>query len=192
MDEPDENQNSPESDMEMEDEFTNQADELHICKGYVQAEALALNQLTIKRAHEAGVGESMLKLSVDVLSGIEQLGMKENNYEDMAKIIEIVQEATSTLQKRYHAPNIKIGSFVTPDTGASNTVYITEYGIILEAIDQINGIEVRKTDPAEIWRYLYEPLKVVENIISTFIAVAEKHKAIKDDWIRSFQRIRGL
>jgi hypothetical protein len=37
---------TPESDMEVEDEFANQEDDLHICKGYVQPEVLPLNQLT--------------------------------------------------------------------------------------------------------------------------------------------------
>lgn len=71
-------------------------------------------------------------------------------------------------------------------------IYLSEYGIILEIIDPVNGREVRDTDPIEIWRYLYWPSKIVENTVSTFIAVAEKHKAIKDDWILSFQRIKDL
>jgi hypothetical protein len=40
---------------------------------------------------------------------------------------------------------------------------------------------VSHIDSQEIWRYLYGPSKIVDNIVSMLIAVAEKHKSIKDD-----------
>ncbi len=61
--EPDEYQSSPESEIEMENEFADQEDDLHICKGYVQPETLPLNQLTIKRAQNVGIGVPLLKFS---------------------------------------------------------------------------------------------------------------------------------
>ena len=49
-------------------------------------------------------------------------------------------------------------------------------------------MEVETIDAMEIWRYLYPPTRIIENIISTIIAVAEKHKNIENDWVLSFQR----
>ena len=165
---------------------------LHVWNEYVKVQALSLDHSTIKRAREAGIGELLLELSTDVLASVEQLGIRGYNYEDMAKIVGAIQHAISPFQKLYHGPNIEIGSFNSPDTGALNIVYLSEYGITLETIDQVNGREVRDTDPIEIWRYLYWPSKIVENVVSTMIAVAEKHKSIKNDWILSFQRIGDL
>jgi hypothetical protein len=163
----------------------------YVWSDYVDVHSLTLDQSTIIRAREAGIGELLRELSRDALAAIRRLGIREYNYEDMAKIVGAVQNVVLSLQKRYHAPHIEIGSFVSPDTGALNTVYLSEFGI-LETIDQVNGREVCDTDPVEIWRYLYWPSKVVENVVSTMIAVAEKHKRINEDWILSFQRINDL
>jgi hypothetical protein len=165
---------------------------LHICKGYVEAEDLPIDQTTITRAQEVGISDLLLDGTENFLKGLEQLRIRENNYEEMAKIVNVLQDTFHPIQKKFHAPNIEIGSFVSPDTGALNTVYLTEYSIILETVDQINDIEVRDTDTSEIWRYLHPPSRIVENMVSTMIAVAEKHKDIKNDWIFSFKRIRDL
>jgi hypothetical protein len=164
----------------------------YVWSEYVKVQPLTLDHSTIRRAREAGIGELLIELSRDVLSAIQQLGIREYNYEDMAKIVGVVQNAISTLQKQYHGPYIEIGSFTSPDTGTLNTVYLSEYGIVLETIDQVNGREVINIDPVEIWRYLYWPSKIVDNVVSTMIAVAEKHKSINHDWILSFQRISDL
>ena len=128
MNEPDEHQTSPESDMEVEDEFANQEHDLHICKGYVEAKPIPLDYSTIMRAQEIGIVDALLKCVENFLVGLEQLRIKENNYEEMAKIIGVIQDTFLPIQKRFHAPNIEIGSFVSPDTGALNTVYLSEYG----------------------------------------------------------------
>ena len=178
--------------MNPEQDPENRAKNVHLCEGYVRAEPLQLDHSTIERARKAGIGELLLKLSKDVLAAIEQLGIRENNYEDMSRFIDVLQEKLAPIQERFHTPNIVIGSFVSPDTGASDTIYLTEFGIILETVDPINGGEVRKSDPNEIWRYLYPPSQIVENIVSMLIAVAEKHKSIKDEWILSFKGITDL
>ena len=190
--ESDEYRTSPESEMDLEDELADQEHDLHICNGYVEAKPMPLDYSTIMKAQEIGIIDSLLKCAENFLVGLEQLRIKENNYEEMAKIVSLLQDICRPIHKIFHAPNIVIGSFVSPDTGALNTVFLTEYGIILETVDPIKGREVRDSDPSEIWRYLYEPRKIVENVVSTFIAVAEKHKSIRDDWILSFQRIRDL
>ena len=164
----------------------------YVWNEYINVQALSLDHSTIKRAREAGIGKSLEELSRDVVAAVQQLGIREYNYEDMAKIVGAVQNAILPFQTRYHGANIEMGSFISPDTGALNTVILSEYGIVLETIDQVNGREVRDTGPVEIWRYLYWPSRIVENVVSTMIAVAEKHKSINDDWILSFQRINEL
>lgn len=170
----------------------NDAKNVHVCEGYVKAETLQLNHSTIERAQKAGIGGLIFKLFTDIMAAVEQLEIKENTYEDVAKIVKVVQNTVSPILERYHTPGIELASFVSPDTGVLNLVYLSEYGIFLQAADQIGETEVRATDAMEIWRYLYPPSKIIENIISTMIAVAEKHKNIKNDWILSFQKIMNF
>jgi hypothetical protein len=192
MSEPDEHQTLPESDMEMEDEFANQEDDFHICKGYVQPEALPLNQLTIKRARHAGLGVPLLNFSKGFLTGTDQMEIKENTYDDLAKIIDLLKDLALPLLGNYRAPNVEIGSFMSPDTGLMNVIYLSrmQSGIII--VEENGHTIASNMNSQEIWRYLYEPSKIVENIVSMLIAVADKHKSIRDDWIGSFQKIRDL
>jgi hypothetical protein len=119
----------------------------YVWNEYINVQALSLDHSTIKRAREAGIGKSLEELSRDVVAAVQQLGIREYNYEDMAKIVGAVQNAILPFQTRYHGANIEMGSFISPDTGALNTVILSEYGIVLETIDQVNGREVRDTDP---------------------------------------------
>jgi hypothetical protein len=194
MSEPDEHQTLPESDTEMEDEFDNQEHDLHICKGYVQPEALPLNQLTIKRTQNAGIGVPLLNFSKGFLAGIHQMQIKENKYNELAKIVDLLKDLAFLLLKNYGAPNVEIGSFVSPDTGLGNVIYLSSMkgGIIIVTMDKNSHTKVNDTNSKEIWRYLHGPSKIVANIVSMLITVAEKHKRIKDDWISSFQKIREL
>jgi hypothetical protein len=193
MSETDEHQTSPESDMEIEDDFADQVDDLHICKGYVQPEVLPLNQSTIKRAQCAGTGVPLLNFSKEFLTGIVQMQIKENTYDELAKIVDLLKDLALPLLKNYGAPNVEIASFVSPDNGL-NTVYLSSMHseIIIVTMDENGHTIVSDTKSQEIWRYLYQPSKIVENIVSMLIAVAEKHKSVKDDWISSFQKIRLL
>lgn len=186
----DKHQTSPESNMETDDEFTNQEDDLHNCKGYVQPEALPLNQLTIKRAQYAGIGVLLLNFSEDFLAGINQMQIKENTYDELAKIIDLLKDLAFPLLRKYGAPNVVIGSFVSPDTGLENVIYLSSSHseIIIVTTDENGQPIVSDTNSQEIWRYLNEPSKIVINIVSMLIAVAERHKRIKDDWISSFRR----
>lgn len=176
----------------MEDEFGNQEHNLHTCKGYVQPEALPLNQSTIKRAHYAGIGTSLLNFSEGFLAGMNQM-QKENTYDELAKIVDLLKDLAFPLLKNYGAPNVEIASFVSPDNGL-NIIYLSSMhsGIIIVTTDENGHPIVSDTNSQEIWRYLYGPSKIVENIVSMLIAVAEKHKSVKDDWISSFQKIRDL
>jgi hypothetical protein len=192
MNEPDEHQTLPESEIGMEDEFASQEDDLHICKGYVQPEALPLNQLTIERARHAGLGVPLLNFSKGFLAGINQMQIKENTYDDLANIIDLLKDLALPLLGNYRAPNVEIGSFMSPDTGLMNVIYLSrmQSGIII--VEENGHTIVSNINSQEIWRYLYEPFKIVENIVSMLITVAEKHKSIRDDWISSFQKIRDL
>ena len=178
----------------MKDEFANQEDELHICKGYVQPEALPSNQLTIKRAQYAGISIPLLNFSEGFLAGINQMQIKENTYDELAKIVDLLKDLAFPLLENYGAPNVEIGMFVSSDTGLGNVIYLSsmQRGIIIVTIDENGHTTVNNANSQEIWRYLYGPSKIVENIVSMLIAVAEKHKSIKDDWISSFQKIKDL
>ena len=173
-------------------QLDNDAKNVHVCEGYVKAETLKLDHSTIERAQKAGIGGLISKLFTDIMAAVEQLEIKENTYEDVAKIVMVIQDTVSPVLERYHAPRIELASFISPDTGALNSVYLSEYGMVLQTEDQIGEMEVIATDAMEIWRYLDPPSKIIENIISTMIAVAEKHKNIKNDWILSFQRVTEL
>jgi hypothetical protein len=177
----------------MKDEFANREDELHICKEYVQPEALPLNQLTIKRAQYVGIDVLLLKFSEDFLAGINLMRVNENTYDELAKIVDLFKDLALPLLKNYGAPNVEIASFVSPDNGL-NIVYLSSMhsGIIIVSMDENGHPIVSDTNSPEIWRYLNEPSKIVENIVSMLIAVAERHKKLKDDWISSFQKIRDF
>lgn len=76
----------------------------HICNGYVQAEHLPLNQSTAIRAQKTGIGGLMFKFFTDILVAVEQLEIRENTYEDVAKIVKVVQDTVSPILERYPAP----------------------------------------------------------------------------------------
>jgi hypothetical protein len=180
------------SDIGIEDEFGNPEHNLHTCKGYVQPETLSLNQFTIKRARYAGIGEPLLNFSNGFLAGINQMQINENTYDELAKIVDLLKDLALPLLGNYRAPNVEIGSFMSPDTGLMNVIYLSrmQSGIII--VEENGDTIVSNTNSQEIWRYLYEPFKIVENIVSMLITVAEKHKSIRNDWISSFQKIRDL
>jgi hypothetical protein len=191
--ESDEYQTSSEAEMEIDDEFAGQEPALHICNGYVHPDVLPLNQFTIKRAQHAGLGVPLLNFSKEFLTGIDQMQINENTYDELAKIVDLLKDLALPLLKNYGAPDVEIASFVSPDNGL-NTVYLSSMhnGIIIVTTDEDDHPIVSDTNSQEIWRYLYGPSKIVENIVSMLIAVAEKHKSVKDDWISSFQKIKNL
>lgn len=92
----------------------------------IRLPALALDHLTIKRARPVGIEKLLLEFARDGMAAVQQLGIREYNYEDMARIVGALQNAISPFQKRYHGPNIEIGSFISPDTGALNTIYLSD------------------------------------------------------------------
>ena len=85
----------------------NDAKNVHVCEGYVRVEILKLDHSTIERAQKAGIGELLSKLFTDILAAVEQLEIRENTYEDVARIVKVVQETVSPILERYHAPEIE-------------------------------------------------------------------------------------
>jgi hypothetical protein len=41
----------------------------------------------------------------------------------------------------------------------------------------------------EIWRYLADPLRIVEAVISAIIAYAERYQSVKDDWLFTLEDV---
>ena len=71
MNEINEHQTSPQSDMEVEDEFANKHD-LPVSKGYVEAKPMPLDYSTIMRAQEIGIVDSLSECVENFLVGLEQ------------------------------------------------------------------------------------------------------------------------
>ncbi len=44
----------------------------------------------------------------------------------------------------------------------------------------------------EIWRYLNNPLHIIESVISAIIAYAEKHRAVKEEWLFTLEDIEEI
>ena len=62
-------------------------------------------------------------------------------------------------------------------------------GYIMVKEDENGEPTVRITKTSEIWRYLSEPLHVIEAVISAIIAYAEKHQSIKNQWLFTMEDI---
>lgn len=77
--------------------------DFHVWKEYVRVETLPLIHSTIKRAQDAGIGESLLKLVADVQAAVEQLGIRENNYEDRPKSLEQFKKQSQVFKNVFMA-----------------------------------------------------------------------------------------
>jgi hypothetical protein len=168
--------------------------DLHVCRGYVQPTSLPLGRSTINRAREAGL-DQLFQFSTDCLDNFKLIEAYENSYEQQAQILDVVKDLALPILQGYGAPDVEMGNFVSPDTKFFNIVLLSQMhsGIILCTMDENERvIEIRNTPSTEIWRYLHPPSKIIENIISTLIAVAEKHRSKKDEWILVLRRIIDL
>jgi hypothetical protein len=57
-------------------------------------------------------------------------------------------------------------------------------------IDENGESSVKSISTEQIWRYLFERRKIVQAVLSTITAYAEKYQAIKDKWILMLQNIK--
>jgi hypothetical protein len=165
---------------------------IHHCKGYVEeVQQLSLSYETIKRANRCGLNvvdfaDCCLKTIKHNVSG--------NGYDDLAKVVDGFADAAIPFLKKYEVKDIEVARFQSSDTQEDFIVYLSEqHGgyIIVKSVE--NGEpSVRVTDGMEIWRYLNNSLHIIEAVISTIIAYAEKHPSIKDKWLFTLEEIEEI
>jgi hypothetical protein len=157
---------------------------VHHCKGYIEnVQHLPLSRETSQRAKRCGfnvVGfsDSCLKTITHNVSG--------NSYDDMAKIADGFADVAILFLKKYQVKDVEIAHFQSSDSEEEFTVYLSEkHGGYIVVITDEKGMEqlVRVTNGMEIWRYLDDPLHIVEAVISAIIAYAERHQSVKDKWL---------
>jgi hypothetical protein len=161
---------------------------VHHCKGYIEnVEHLPLSKETSERAKHCGFNvvdfaEACLKTITHNVSG--------NGYDDMGKIVDSFADVVILFLKKYRIKDIEIARFQSNDTQEEITIYLSEsHGGYLIVRDENGEPSVRVTRGDEIWRYLGEPLHIIETIISAIVAYAEKHKSVKDKWLFTLEDI---
>jgi hypothetical protein len=109
----------------------------------------------------------------------------------MAKVAESFAAVAILFLKKYQVKDVKVAHFQSNDAQRELTVYLSVMhgGYILVEEADNREPSVRVTDANEIWRYLAQPLHIIETIISTIIAYAEKHKSIKNEWLFTLEDI---
>jgi hypothetical protein len=165
---------------------------VHHFWGYVEeVEQLSLTYETIKRASRCGFNvvdfaDCCLKTMKHNVSG--------NGYDDLAKVVDGFAEAAIPTLRKYEVKNIEVAQFQSSGTQEDFTVYLSQQhdGYIIVESDENGEPSVRDTDGMEIWRYLNDPLHIVEAVISAIIAYAEKHQSVKGKWFVTLENIGNL
>jgi hypothetical protein len=165
---------------------------VHHCKGYIEnVQHLPLSRETSQRAkrcefNAVGFANSCLKTITHNVSS--------NSYDDMAKIVDGFADVAILYLKKYRIKDIEVAQFQSNDTQVEFTVYLSENygGYIIVGKDENGEPSVRVTNGVEIWRYLPDPLHIVEAVISAIIAYAERHQSIKDKWLFTFEDIEEI
>jgi hypothetical protein len=165
---------------------------LHHCKGYVEnVQHLSLSRETSQRAKRCGFNvvdfsDSCLKTITYNVSG--------NGYEDIAKIVDIFADVAILFLEKYQIKDIEVARFQSSESQEEFIVYLSEThnGYIVVSEDESGQPSVRVTNGNEIWRYLGEPLHIIETVISAIIAYAEKHQSIRDKWLFTLEDIEEI
>jgi hypothetical protein len=165
---------------------------LHHCKGYVEnVQHLSLSKETSQRAKRCGFNvvnfsESCLRTITYNVSG--------NGYEDIAKIVDIFADVAILFLEKYQIKDIEVARFQSSESQEEFIVYLSEThnGYIVLSEDESGQPSVRVTNGNEIWRYLGEPLHIIETVISAIIAYAEKHQSIRDKWLFTLEDIEEI
>ena len=165
---------------------------LHHCKGYVEnAQHLSLSRETSQRAKRCGFNvvdfsDSCLRTITHNVSG--------NSYDDIAKIVDIFADVAILFLKKYKIKDIEITRFHSSDSQEEFIVYLSEtHGGYIVVEEGENGEpSVRGTNGDEIWRYLGQPLHIVEAVISAIIAYAEKHQSVKENWLYTLEDMEEI
>jgi hypothetical protein len=165
---------------------------LHHCRGYIEEiKPLLISRETIQRTRKCGF--NILEFAESCLNAINtNVTSNENTYEDISKVVQSFANASMPFLEKYQVKDIEVGRFQIRYTNAEAVVFLSQMqkGFILVEIDENAEHSVRTTDTEEIWRYLNEPSHIMQAVLSTIIAYAEKHKSIKDEWILTLQNIK--
>ena len=164
---------------------------IHHCKGYVEGvEQLSLSYETIKRANRCGF--NVVNFANCCLKTIKHVSG--NGYDDLAKVVDGIAYAAIPLLKKYEVKDIEVARFQSSDTQEDFIVYLSQQqsGYIIVESDENGEPSVRITDGMKIWQYLNDPLQIVEAVISTIIAYAERHKSVKDKWLFTLEDIEKI
>src|ERR687892_686882 len=156
---------------------------VHHCKGYVDnVPHLSLSRETSQRAKKCGF--NVVDFANSCLKTITH-NVTSNGYDDVAKIVDIFADVVISFLKKYRIKDIEVARFQSSDNQEELSVYLSEThgGYIIVSEEESGEKSIRATDGDEIWRYLGEPLHIIETIISTIIAYAEKHQSVKDKWL---------
>jgi hypothetical protein len=166
--------------------------QLHHCKGYLdEIESVPICTETMERAKKCGFNP--IEFAESCLNAInENVTSNENTYEDIAKVVQSFANSSMPFLEKYQVKDIEVGCFQIRYTNAEAVAYLSQMhqGFIVVEIDENGEHSVRTTDTEEIWRYLDEPSHIIQAVVSTIMAYAEKHKAIKDEWILTLQNIK--
>jgi hypothetical protein len=170
----------------------NESMKLHSCSGYIEnIQHLSLSKETSQRADRCGFNvvnfaNSCLKTITHNVNG--------NSYEDIAMIVNVFADVTILFLKKYHIKDIEVARFQSSESQEEFTVYLSEThnGYIVVSEDEGGQPSIRVTNGNEIWRYLGEPLHIIETVISAIIAYAEKHQSIRDKWLFTLEDIEEI
>jgi ADP-ribosylglycohydrolase len=177
--------------MSMEEHPDKESEKLHHCTGYIEnIDHLEICKETIQRANNCGFKIS--DFADCCLKAINHnISSTDNGYDDLAKVVESFAAVAILLLKKYQVKDVEVAHFKSNDTQEEFTVYLSEMhgGYIMVKEDENGEPTVRITKTSEIWRYLSEPLHVIEAVISAIIAYAEKHQSIKNQWLFTMEDI---
>jgi hypothetical protein len=151
---------------------------------------LSLSRETSQRAEKCGF--NVVNLANSCLRTITH-NVNGNSYEDIAKIVDVFADVALLFLKKYQTKDIEVARFHSSDS-QEFSVYLSNAhsGYILVKEDESVEPSVRVTNGNEIWRYLDEPIHVIETVISVIVAYAEKHKSVKEKWLFSLEDIEEI
>jgi hypothetical protein len=165
---------------------------IHHCKGYIEnIPHLSLSRETSHRAEKCGF--NIVDFANSCLKAITH-NVNGNSYNDIARIVDVFADAAILFLKKYQIKDIEVARFNSIDGKDEFSVHLSETqgGYIVVSEDENGEPSVRITDGSEIWRYLDEPLHIIETVISAIIAYAEKHQSVKDNWLFTLEDIEEI
>jgi hypothetical protein len=174
MNETDEHQTSPESDMEMEDKFANQEDALHICRGYVQPEASYTDGIIC----DAIASRICLGTMIDSLN--EDITNISDGHNSSQHVLGAYKTFFGILQKELEEQNIEkvqIGEALDVAGQVGYTLDMTPNDFFICSEGQ-----KEKCTLQDVLETMYEPKHVIGCIVG---AIMEQHNRLLIDELKS-------